>query len=509
MSKFHINKYGAPAVCRAKKDCPLGGAEEHFVSKEDAQDYIDKINEEEFGIVSSLRSRHSSLLEIEEKMKMSLNVSHIEILDKIRESGFKSYVVGGSVRDSVVGIPSNDVDIATDATVDEINHVFKDYRKLDVGSEYGTVPIIINNETIEITTFRKDGEYSDGRRPDTVSFTRSLKEDVSRRDFTINSIAYNPEEGIIDTFDGLADIESKTIKTVGNPDDRFKEDPLRIVRGLRFASQLDFKIEDETEKAIINNQSLLKNVSAERIQKEFNKLIQGQSASKVLTKYPEVVSQFIPEMKPMINFDQKNPNHIYDVWEHSSVVTQNAEDNLVHKLAGVFHDIGKPSTFTYDDDKKVGHFYGHAEESVKIADRIMRNLKYTNKTRERVLNIIEDHDKSLSSKPYKVKKDIYEKGPERFFDMINFKKSDDSAKNPKKKLMYHDYDKIEKIANDYINDKPILSHKDIAIEPKDIIDLGYKGKDIGTALDKLCLATIGGIKNEKESQINFLKKNGI
>lgn len=445
----------------------------------------------------------------EVKMNNSIKETYFKVLNKLTDAGYDAYIVGGSVRDNILDIPTNDVDITTAATPDEIIEVFKDYRTLDVGMEHGTVPVIIKGEPVEITTFRHDGKYSDGRRPDNVSFTKSLKEDVLRRDFTINAIAYSQKDGIVDLVGGIDDINNKLIKAVGSPNERFKEDPLRIMRGLRFASKLGFNIEPKTEQAMIDNKGLLKNVSAERLQIEFNKLIKGQSARAILVKYAEIIAEFIPEIKPMINFDQKNPNHIYDVWEHSAVVVQNADDDLAHKLAGVFHDIGKPQTFTFDEEKKVGRFFGHAEESVKIADKVMRNLKYSNKMRERVLNLIEDHDGSLSSKPYRIKKEVYEKGPERFFDMINFRRADDSAKNPDKLAMYSDYDKIEKIAQDYLNDNPILSHKDLAIKPKDIIELGYKGKHIGQALDKLCLLVISGHKNDRESQIEHIKKHGI
>lgn len=507
MAKFHISKNGLPALCKAEKGkCPLGDNKEHFSSLESAQIYADKVNEEKYGLIAEVKFKD---ITIEDKIGKYLESFHSEILRNLNSSGHQAYIIGGSIRDNALDMPSNDVDIATSATPEETIEVFNEYEYLTDGNEHGTVPIIVNGEALEITTFRQDGEYSDGRRPDKVTFTKSLEEDVMRRDFTINAIAYNEEDGIVDLVGGVADIENRIIRTIGDPDKRFKEDPLRMMRGLRFASTLGFNIDNETEKAIINNKDLLKNVSSERLQSEFNKLIKGQSASEVLTKYPKVISTFIPEIEPMIGFDQRNPNHIYDVWEHTAVVVQNSDDDLAHKLAGVFHDIGKPSTFTYDEEKQTGRFFGHAEESVKIADKAMRNLKYENNIRERVLNIIEDHDRHLSQKPNKIKVEIFNKGPERYFDMINFKRADDSAKNPNKKDMYGDYDKIENIAKEYLKGNPILSHKDLAIKPKDIVDLGYKGPEIGEALNQLSLLAISGHKNERESQINHLKKNGI
>lgn len=501
MSKFHINKHGVPAPCKAKVgNCPLGGIESHFNTKTEAQLFADKMNSEKFGFVPT-----NDVLSM--KARSLLKDTDIEILNRLNEAGFPAYVVGGSVRDSVLDIPTNDIDITTSATPQEIMELFNDYRAIDSGQNYGTVPLLVNGEPVEITTFRHDGEYSDGRRPDEVTFTKNIEDDIIRRDFTINAIAYN-EDGIVDLVGGVKDIENKIIRAVGDPNERFKEDPLRIMRGLRFASKLNFEIDRETESAILNNKELLKNVSAERLQKELNGILQGQSADKVLTKYSSVIVEVVPEVKPMVGFDQKNPHHIYDVYEHSSVVVKNADDDVAHKLAGLFHDSGKPATFIYNEKTQRGQFIGHADESVIIADKALKDLKYPNKVRERVLNIIVDHEEQLSMKPYKVKRNVYEKGPDRFFDMINFKRADDSAKNPDKMSEYSDYDKIESIAREFLADKPILSHKDLDIKPKDVIDLGYKGPQIKSVLNELCLLTIGGHKNDRESQIAYLQKHG-
>lgn len=446
---------------------------------------------------------------VNEKMKNSLNDNETFAITKLIENGYEAYAVGGCVRDVILDEENNDVDITTSATPEEIVEVFEGFTTLDVGLKHGTVPVIINGEMIEITTFRIDGEYSDSRRPDSVSFTTSLQEDLMRRDFTINSLAYNEEKGIVDLVEGIKDIENKVIRAVGNPEERFNEDALRIMRGLRFAAKLNFSIEKETEKAMFKHKDLLKNISAERLHTEFNKLIMGVNAKNILVKYAEIIAVFIPEIKPMIGFNQQNPNHIYDVWEHSAVVVQNAKADIAHKIAGVFHDIGKPHTFTIDEVKGFGRFFGHAQVSVEITDAIMRRLKYPNKLRERVLNIIEDHDENLSTKPFKIKKAIFEKGVDRFFDMTEFKKADDSAKNPSKLSSYSNYEKIEGIAKEYLSGSPVITHKDLAISPKDIIELGFKGPEIKQALNNVCLLVISGHKNEKESIVSHIKKHGL
>lgn len=444
---------------------------------------------------------------IESKIKQSIKKGHLELINTLVEKGYQAYVVGGTVRDAILDKQNDDVDIATSATAKEVIEIFNDYTVIEVGIEHGTVAVVVNKEPVEITTFRQDGEYSDGRHPDSVTFTKNLKDDVMRRDFTINALAYNDKEGIVDLVEGMKDIENEVIKAVGSPHERFMEDPLRIMRGLRFASKLGFTIEQETEKAMFENKSLLKNISAERIQKEFNGLIKGKHAAKILVKYKDILSEAIPGIKQMFNFDQKNPHHIYDVWEHTANVVQNAKNDLAHKLAGVFHDSGKPATFKFDEEKQKGQFPKHAEESVKIADKALRDLRYSNKIRERVLDIIIDHDETLSTKAYKIKKNIYEKGVSRFYDMIEFKKADDSAKNPSKMAMYSNYEKIDKIAKEYLEGTPILSHKDVAITGQDVIELGYKGPEIKKTLDKVAFLVMGGHSEDREWQIEYLKKN--
>lgn len=490
MSKFHINNEGKPMICKATKgECPFG---QHFYTMNEAEAYVNNLNEETYGLLPF--------------DKFMFENKYLNILSKLKSFNYDAYIVGGSLRDTLLNIPTNDIDIATSATPDEVIATFDEYQVIPIGIEHGTVAIVIDNEPIEITTFRHDGEYSDSRRPDSVSFTTSIEEDIKRRDFTINALAYD-ENGLLDLVNGAKDIEHKLIRAVGDPNERFQEDPLRIMRGLRFASKLGFDIEANTEKAIFDNKHLLKNISAERLQNELNGLLLGQKAGDILNKYSSVISEIVPEIKPMIGFDQKNPHHLYDVWKHSTIVVDNAKDDLAHRLAAVFHDAGKPNTFIYDDDKQYASFLGHAEESVKIADRALRNLKYDNKIRERILNIIGDHDFGLSTKPYKIKKAIYELGPKRFNDMIDFKKADDLSKDLNYKNELYKYDKIKKITEDYLKGAPILSHKDLDIKPKDLMDIGIKGKQLGDVLNELALLVISGHKNERESQIKYVENN--
>jgi len=501
MTKFHINKHGVPAICKAKSgNCPLGRNTEHFSTREEASEHARKQSELEYGVLPGINENN-----INNKLDKVFSNEHVEILDRLNEKGFKAYFVGGSLRDALLDKPIKDVDITTSATPEETIEVFSDCKVLPTGLKHGTVFIMYKGEQIEITSFRKEGEYSDGRRPDEVFFTKDIDEDVKRRDFTINSFAYNPKEGLVDLVNGQEDLKNKLIRTVGNPDDRFQEDPLRIMRGLRFSSKLGFNIEEKTEQSIFRNKHLLKNISAERIQSEFNGLLMGENSKEVLTKYSSVISEIVPEIKSMIGFEQKNPHHLYDVWEHSSVVIENSEEDIAHKLAGVFHDAGKPETFTVDE-KGIGHFYGHAKESAKIADKALTRLKYDKKTKERVINLILDHEKDIPNKVYKIKKRIYLEGHERVLDSLKFIRSDDKGKNTEYFNRFKKIEDTESFIREYLQNNPILSKKDLAVNGKDLRKIGLEGKEIGETLDNLAFLVMGGHKNTKESLLKLAKK---
>ena len=343
-------------------------------------------------------------------MKIKINVPKNPALavKMLVEAGFEAGVVGGCNRDAIMGEIPHDWDICTSAIPDEIQGVFKGFRQLTMGLKHGTVVIIIEGEDIEITTYRVDGEYSDGRRPDNVAFTRSLVEDLSRRDYTQNAIFYNDFKGIVDPFNGVADIKNKVIRSVGNADKRLKEDALRILRGIRFASKLGFEVEEATKTAMFTNKELLKNVSIERITVEFIKTLQGKNAMNILDEFQEIIGYIIPETKAMMGFEQNNPYHIYDVWKHTLVATHEASD-LVLKLTMFFHDIAKPSCYTIDE-KGIGHFYGHGDISARIASEIFKRMKMTNAEGingtdlKDVIELIKYHDIMIEPRKKSVRK---------------------------------------------------------------------------------------------------------
>jgi tRNA nucleotidyltransferase (CCA-adding enzyme) len=348
----------------------------------------------------------------------------------LMNSGFEAGVVGGCTRDALIGEIPHDWDICTSATPDEIQEVFKDFKLLLMGLKHGTIVVIIEKEEIEITTYRIDGEYSDGRRPDDVCFTRNLIEDLSRRDYTQNAIFFNETQGIIDPFNGISDIQHKILRCVGTANIRLKEDALRIIRGLRFASKLGFQIEESTKLAMFNNKELLSKVSQERITVEFVKLLQGENAMTILDEFQEIIAYIIPETKAMMGFQQHNPYHCYDVWKHTLVALSNC-NNLTEKLTMFFHDIGKPSCFTLDDSG-IGHFYKHPQVSFELTAKIFKRMKFTtaeginSNDLKDVLELIKYHDYPIEPKKKTIKKVLSKLNGnlDQFQRLLSVKKAD-------------------------------------------------------------------------------------
>ena len=430
----------------------------------------------------------------------------VEIALKLLEtSGFEAFLVGGCVRDSILDIEQKDFDITTDAEPYQILKVFQEYRVIETGLKHGTVTVMINSVPLEINTYREDGNYSDNRRPDQVKFIKSLKEDLARRDFTMNAIAYNPEAGFVDYFGGVEDIHKKVIRSVGDPHKRFREDSLRILRGLRFASVYDFEIEAETARAMLDLKELLENVSAERIAVELIKTLSGINMKQVVTDFNEVYGQFIPELLPTVGFKQQSKYHIYDVYLHSIMVTQFIENKPYFKLAALLHDIGKPITFTIDGEG-IGHFYGHAEESVRIANNILTRLKFDNFTKERVLSLIKYHDTQIHDNDKGVKRWLNRLSPEVFFDLLELKRADKMAQNPDLSVEFEDVDEIRAMAERILFEKQCFTLKDLCLDGKDLIDLGYEeGKKIGEILNLILGMVIEGeLDNDKDKIESFI-----
>lgn len=404
------------------------------------------------------------------------------ILKKLHEKGFEVYLVGGCIRNILNGTMPKDYDFTTNASPEEIMDVFSGYKTVTTGMRFGTVTVVINGDPYEITTYRVDGEYNDNRRPEGVAFTKSLNEDLKRRDFTVNAIAYNPDEGIIDLFNGIDDLKNGIIRAIGDPDKRFNEDGLRILRGLRFASQYNMKIETRTAEAIHRNRGLLKNISAERIAEELNKLICG-NCENILREFYDVFAVFIPELEKCVGFEQHTKYHDRDVFEHIIATVSAIKPEKHLRLAMLFHDIGKPDYFTMTGG--IGHFKGHAKGSREIAERFLTEFKYDRLTAEKVTTLVKYHDIVLENRDNLIKRYLNKFGEEMFFDIIDVHIADDIGKAPEYRNRIELYNEIKKRTKEIIHDDECFSVKRLEINGKDLIDLGYKGAEIRQELNRL------------------------
>ena len=317
------------------------------------------------------------------------------ILARLNACGYAAYAVGGCVRDSLRGEPPHDWDIAASSLPRETMACFPGARFVDVGARHGTVALLTEDGgCYEITTFRADGAYTDGRHPDGVTFLSDIHGDLARRDFTVNAMAYHPETGLIDPFGGAEDIRLGRIRCVGKADERFQEDALRILRALRFAARFGYAIEAETDRSLRAGRARLLGVAAERIRVELDGILLGGGCDAVLTGYPEVLGVFLPEILPCVGFQQHNPHHLYDVWTHTARAVAAAERDRDVRLALLLHDLGKPLVFTVGDDGR-GHFYGHPEKSLFIARAVLARLRYDGKTTDSVCALVQYHDADI------------------------------------------------------------------------------------------------------------------
>ena len=439
------------------------------------------------------------MLFVPEKAQVIFQLLHIK--------GFECFLVGGCVRDMIMGIEPHDIDITTNATPDEVKAVFADFHTLDIGIKHGTVTVMNDGEPIEITTYRKESTYSDGRHPDAVSFSKNINDDLSRRDFTSNAIAYSPSAGIVDPFGGIADIENKILRCVGNPVERFEEDSLRILRGLRFASVLGFSIDKATEEAMYSCRELINIVSPERIFTEISKLICGKNAGEIISRYSDILAVALPEIKDMKGFEQHNFHHIYDVLNHTAKVVDSVYPAVDLRFAALFHDCGKPDCFSIDENG-VGHFYSHASISGRKAEEALTRLRCDNATKDKVVKLVKIHDTPIEPDSKTVKKKLQKYGEEIFFDLIKLQRADNMGLSPEFLYRQETYDKLEEIARQVIEENQCFSLKDLAVNGRDMISLGLKGKDVGTALDELLKAVIEEkCANDKESLMLYYHKN--
>ncbi len=418
-------------------------------------------------------------------MNISLPSNVEKIISVLEEAGHEAYAVGGCVRDSLLGRTPNDWDITTSAEPLEVKKLFK--RTFDTGIQHGTVSVLFGKEIYEVTTYRIDGKYEDSRHPKEVSFTKSLSEDLRRRDFTINAMAYNPRTGIVDNFGGMEDLRCKTVRAVGNPEERFGEDALRILRAVRFAAQLGYSVDGETEKAIRELAKNLKNISAERIRVELEKLITSDNPGYIRKAYElGITGVVLPEFDRMMETPQNNPHHAYTVGEHTIRVMEGIGNTKILRLTALLHDIEKPGTRT-TDEKGIDHFYGHPAKGAKTASEILRRLRYDRDTEKLVSRLVEFHDWEIHAKVSDIRRWVNRIGEDCFPLMFEINKADILAQSDfhREEKLKH-LDSLAAAYDTMIKNGDCVSLKTLAVTGSDLIKEGFPaGPKIGEELNRL------------------------
>lgn len=417
-------------------------------------------------------------MEIEKKLPQPLRTA----LDLMHKNGVEAYIVGGCVRDILRGHEPADFDVTSSADTAEIARIFAGYKVCETGAKFGTVTVVCDNLPIEITTMRRDGDYSDGRRPDFVELTQDINEDLVRRDFTINAMAWSAQTGIIDPFGGQEDLKNGILRAVGNPDVRFAEDALRMLRAMRFSASIPCEIEEKTASSILRNYSLLECVSAERILSELWRLICGVSAKRVVRKFENVIFFIMPELEPMRNFEQKSLYHIYDVWEHTLHVVSNAPADRITRMAALLHDCGKPQCMKIDSDGR-GHFKAHAVRGAEMAEGILVRLHASKADLHDVWELVRHHDDDIPENDYGVRKYLSFFGEKQMRRFLDLQEADSRAKSERSDTQFA----IELRARLEIilRNGDVTCLANLAVNGHDLQQIGIEGTRVGVILNKL------------------------
>lgn len=432
-------------------------------------------------------------------MDMPKNVD--TAINLLQSAGFEAYAVGGCVRDSLLGKTPNDWDITTSAKPENMKSVFAEFHCIDTGIKHGTVTVVIDGEPLEITTFRLDGEYEDNRHPKSVTFTSNLGADLGRRDFTVNAMAYSKKTGTVDLFGGQNDLKNRIIRCVGDPDRRFNEDALRILRALRFASALDFEIEEKTAQSLLKNRALLGNISEERIAKELLKLVCGKGAKRILTDFAPVLFEILPELQPMYKNSHDNPHHCYDIYEHTLIAVESIDPEPTLRFAMLLHDCGKPAVKKFDENG-VAHFYGHQRISAEISAQILARLKVSNKFRDEILFLVSNHDRwELYENTEKMPRYLSKFGLDGVLNLLKVMRADVLAQSPEYRYRLDQIADAEETAKNFAAQKPCLSLSELQINGRTLMDIGIpQGRKLGAVLAQLLDEVIDGVtKNTQEA----------
>lgn len=427
-----------------------------------------------------------------------------QCMDALENRGFSCYAVGGCVRDSLLGLTPQDYDLCTDAIPSQIREVFSDHTLVLAGEKHGTVGVVTHGGVVEITTFRSEGDYADNRHPGWVSFEKNIEADLSRRDFTVNAMAWSPTRGLCDPFGGQQDLEKNVLRAVGEPSARFTEDALRILRGVRFAVRFDLRPEENTLHAMLAQAPLLDHIARERVFEELCKLLPAVSAEDLL-RFAPILTQVIPELAPSVGFQQQNHHHIYDVFTHICHVTAAVPPVLSLRWAALLHDIGKPATFSIGEDGE-GHFYGHGELSAQMADAILLRLKAPTALREEVVFLISRHMNRPEADKKLLRRYLSRWGEDRLQKLLLLQKADLGSKGVPGDSF--PFEEMQAIICRLLEENSCLTLKDLAVDGHDLMALSISGKAIGQCLDRLLNQVLNEeIPNEKTALLAEVRRN--
>ena len=411
---------------------------------------------------------------------MKLPQTIVTILDTLENHGFAAYVVGGCVRDSLLGLTPADFDLCTSALPEQMEQVFAGQRLVLAGEKHGTVGVCTDTGVVEITTFRTEGDYRDSRHPDWVRFVGDVEQDLARRDFTVNAMAYSPTRGFADPFGGRQDLENKILRAVGAPEKRFREDALRILRGVRFAVRYGLTVEPETRRAMDDQAGGLDSLSRERVFEELSKLLPLVTGADLL-EFASIMGAAIPELAPTIGFDQHSPHHAYDLYTHVAYVTGAVPGELTVRWAALLHDIGKVSTFTRDETGR-GHFYGHASVGAELAEQVLLGLKAPNRLRCQVVELIGAHMTRLQPDKKQLRRQLSRLGWEQLEREFWLQQADMSSKGVTEPGEGEIFPEIRRMLEEIRREDSCLKVTDLAVNGEDLMALGYQGRQIGECL---------------------------
>ena len=427
-------------------------------------------------------------------------------INLLENAGFAAYAVGGCVRDACLGLTPHDYDLCTNALPEQTEAVFRDYRLVLAGEKHGTVTVITGGGPVEITTFRTEGGYRDNRHPDWVKFVPDIEGDLARRDFTINAMAYSPKRGFADPFGGRADLENHILRAVGDPVSRFQEDSLRILRGVRFAARFGLTPEENTLNAMLSQAGLMEHLARERVFDELCKLLLVAKAEDI-ARFAPLLAAVIPELAPMIGFDQCSPHHAYDLITHTAHVVEGVPPTLPLRWAALLHDTGKVTTFTRDATGR-GHFYGHARDSAAMADTILRRLKAPTALREGVVTLIGRHMTRLQPERKWLRRQVSKFGFSMVESQLALQEADMGSKGTGEDDGSAAFSAVRGLLAELKAEDACLGLKDLAVNGNDLMALGYRGKEIGICLNALLEQVVDErLPNEKKALLNWAAEN--